>query len=175
MPTPSPPSTAWPSSSRQHYRLHPLASDSPTSRRARHLAPGSALPGSALRCRIEPYLDQAAPLRRRRARRRRQAQPRKARPAHAGPHPVTPQISPAHPVRRSGCGCRLPGAPLSRSRIPRLGRHASVASRWLRQPRPGTHSRGIGAYQEDGIGLKPVGWCEPSPIGPALAAGQSWP
>ena len=39
---------------------------------------------------------------------------------------------------------------LSRSRSPRLARPAGVASRWLRQARPGARSHGIGAYQEDG-------------------------
>jgi hypothetical protein len=46
----------------------------------------------------------------------------------------------------------LPRLLLSSSQAPRLGRPAGVASRWLRQPRPATHSQGFGAYEEDGRG-----------------------
>jgi hypothetical protein len=42
------------------------------------------------------------------------------------------------------------GLPLSSSRAPRLGRPPGVAARWLRQPRPGTHSHGSGTCEEDG-------------------------
>ena len=40
------------------------------------------------------------------------------------------------------------GDSLSSSQAPRLGRPVGVASRWLRQPRPGTHSQGLGACEE---------------------------
>ena len=42
------------------------------------------------------------------------------------------------------------GSPLSSSRAPRPGRPPGVATRWLRQPRPGTCSQGFGACEEDG-------------------------
>ena len=38
----------------------------------------------------------------------------------------------------------------SDAQAPLLGRPPGVASRWLRQPRPGTHSQGFRAYEEDG-------------------------
>jgi hypothetical protein len=47
---------------------------------------------------------------------------------------------------------RLPQLPLSSSRASRLGRPTDVASRWLRQPRPGTPSQGSGVCKEDGQG-----------------------
>jgi hypothetical protein len=37
---------------------------------------------------------------------------------------------------------------LANSRPPRLGRPPGIASRWLRQPRPGVPSPGVGAYEE---------------------------
>ena len=74
-----------------------------------------------------------------------------ARPARArrdGQRPHTAQSS-SLGTRRC-CWVHLPRLPLSSSQAPRLGRPPGVASRWLRQPRPGTHSQGFRAYQEDG-------------------------
>jgi len=104
-----------------------------------------------LRCRSEPYFgSRAAPLRgtagapvtglcawgARSARARRRRQLAREHPAHS----PTGVLQMTH----------LPRPPLSSSQAPRLGRPAGVASRWLRQPRPGTHSQGFGAYEEDG-------------------------
>ena len=54
-----------------------------------------------------------------------------------------PQIKTGHTHADTAQG-RLPRHPLSSSRPPRLSRSAGVASRWLRQPRPGRHSQGLG-------------------------------
>ena len=45
---------------------------------------------------------------------------------------------------------RPPPTAAAWSLAPRLGRPPGVASRWLRQPGPGTRSRGFGACEEDG-------------------------
>jgi hypothetical protein len=52
--------------------------------------------------------------------------------------------------KRTVCRASFPRLPLSCSQAPRLGRPSGVASRWLRQPRPGIHSQGFRAYKEDG-------------------------
>jgi hypothetical protein len=80
----------------------------------------------------------------------------RAQPWEARPEP-TPDPRPSKHTDRDGSNehrpsCRgpLPRSRLSSSRPPRLGRPLGVASRWLRQPRPGTHSPGFGAYEEEG-------------------------
>ena len=62
----------------------------------------------------------------------------------------------SHDTHANTAQGRLPRHPLSSSRPPRLGRPAGVASRWLRQPRPGNHSQGFGACEE-GRGKPVVG------------------
>ena len=79
------------------------------------------------------------------------AQPWEARPAHAGPHAGSvPQIKPVHTARTlaqrmavflGGPIVRLPAA-ASRS-LPAVASHAIGYA----EPRPGTHSPGIGAYR----------------------------
>ena len=61
-----------------------------------------------------------------------------------------PQINPAHSDTASAARGPSSSAPIvqlagTASRPP-----CGVASRWLRQPRPGTHSRGFRACEEDG-------------------------
>ena len=72
-------------------------------------------------------------------------------PRPPGPGRLTPRATRDSKLQ-SGLGRSrlLPRLPLSSSRSPRLGRPTDVASRWLRQPRPGGHSHGSGAYQEEG-------------------------
>jgi hypothetical protein len=53
-------------------------------------------------------------------------------------------VTPARPARLAV----FLGPPLSSSRPLRLGHPPCVAWRWLRQPRPGAHSQGFGAYWE---------------------------
>jgi hypothetical protein len=120
---------------------------------------------SPLHCRIDPYWIKAAP----------QATPL-ARPppgsalgaparhghADAGQQPKTGSFRHGQVAR-----CHLPRLQLSNSQAPRLGRPPGVASRWLRQPRPGAHSQGFGACEEDG--RRAVRLCQPL----ALAAGTA--
>jgi hypothetical protein len=95
-----------------------------------------------------------------------------ARPARARRHRTALADQPRSFRHNQRCtGCHLPRLPLSSSQVPRLGCPPGVASRWLRQPRRGTHSQGFGAYEEDGRG--PETWftdahCTPDQ-GPSFA------
>jgi hypothetical protein len=87
---------------------------------------------------------QAVPLRARRQALRWDARPARAR------WPLGSMISQAHSA------CTPQAGPSSSASIVRLAATASraalraVAARWLRHPRPGVHSPGFGAYEEDG-------------------------
>ena len=61
-----------------------------------------------------------------------------------------PQINSAHSQAASATGGHFPRLPLSSSQAPPLGRPTGVATRWLRQPRPGTCSQGFGAARTMG-------------------------
>jgi hypothetical protein len=72
-------------------------------------------------------------------------------PGTGAPTPVQHlQINPVHSQQSVWHGANLPRLQLSSSQIPRQGRPSGVAARLLHQPRPGTHSHGFGACEEDG-------------------------
>ncbi len=102
---------------------------------------------SELRCRIEPFLDQGGACGAAGAPRHRAMRwgARPARVRRDEQRPAEIQL-----IDTGGPVGHLPRLPLSSSQAPRLGRPPGVASRWLRQPRPGTHSQGFRAGEEDG-------------------------
>jgi hypothetical protein len=135
----------------------PGLTDNPAARRCPGRLPDVPL-GVAPRCQIEPLIDQAAPPRGAGPGASARAQPQQARPARTGPHRTAPLVSTTHSSRAGRC-CSRPSSwrsilplPATVSRpLPAVASHAIGYA----EPRHGTRSQGIGAYQEDGRGLNP--------------------